>query len=248
MYKLFTDKAELFECSISLQGASLKKSKARLVVETQDYSLLFNGSINSNGKCEIPIRKLKGLIDEDTSGNIRLEVIAEDTFFTPWESDFEVETSKKVTVEGKTQATQKPILEAKATVKPQQVTKSEKDHVVNLFKLLIKEDINIDNISYKRNKLNNTLQHSVIIGFDFYHYDKKFWLHSWGNLMPYHYDNGDEYSYHNFNGGQWLDYSGGLIFGYWFNKNLGAFIEGKYNKYWNREWHDFSVGVNYIIR
>ena len=155
MYKLFTDKTELFECNISLQGASLKKSKARLVVETQDYSLLFNGSINSNGKCEIPIRKLKGLIDEDTSGNIRLEVIAEDTFFTPWQSDFEVETSKKVTVEVKTQSTQKPILEAKATVKPQQVTKSEKTHVVNLFKLLIKEDINIDNISYKRNKLNN---------------------------------------------------------------------------------------------
>ena len=155
MYKLFTDKTELFECNISLQGASLKKSKARLVVETQDYSLLFNGSINSNGKCEIPIRKLKGLIDENTNGSIRLEVIAEDTFFTPWQSDFEVETSKKVTVEVKTQTTQKPILEAKATVKPQQVTKSEKDHVVNLFKLLIKEDINIDNISYKRNKLNN---------------------------------------------------------------------------------------------
>lgn len=155
MYKLFTDKTELFECNISLQGASLKKSKARLVVETQDYSLLFNGSINSNGKCEIPIRKLKGLIDEDTNGSIRLEVIAEDTFFTPWQSDFEVETSKKVTVEVKTQTTQKPILEAKATVKPQQVTKSEKTHVVNLFKLLIKEDININNISYKRNKLNN---------------------------------------------------------------------------------------------
>ena len=155
MYKLFTDKTELFECNISLQGASLKKSKARLVVETQDYSLLFNGSINSNGKCEIPIKKLKGLIDEDTSGNIRLEVIAEDTFFTPWQSDFEVETSRKVTVEVKNQTTQKPILEAKVTVKPQQVTKSEKKHVVNLFKLLIKEDINIDNISYKRNKLNN---------------------------------------------------------------------------------------------
>ena len=155
MYKLFTDKTELFECNISLQGASLKKSKARLVVETQDYSLLFNGSINSNGKCEIPIRKLKGLIDEDTNGSIRLEVIAEDTFFTPWQSDFEVETSKKVTVEVKTQTTQKPILEAKATVKPQQVTISEKKHVVNLFKLLVKEDINIDNISYKRNKLNN---------------------------------------------------------------------------------------------
>ncbi len=150
MYKLFTDKSELFECDIKLQGASLKKSKARLVVETQDYSLMFNGSISKGGKCEIPIRKLKGLIDEDTTGNIRLEVIAEDTFFTPWESDFEVETSKKVTVEVKSQTTKKPIIEAKV-----KITNSEQQHVVNLLKLLIKEDINIKNISYKRNKLNN---------------------------------------------------------------------------------------------
>ena len=155
MYKLFTDKSELFECSISLQGASLKKSKARLVVETSDYSLLFNGTISKSGKCEIPIRKLKGLIDEDTSGNIRLEVIAEDTFFTPWESDFEVETSKKVTVEVKSQTTKKPIVEAKVKVKENNISTSEKEHVINLLKLLIKENINIKNISFKRNKLNN---------------------------------------------------------------------------------------------
>ena len=152
MYKLFTDKSELFECDIKLQGASLKKSKARLVVETQDYSLMFNGSISKGGKCEIPIRKLKGLIDEATTGNIRLEVIAEDTFFTPWESDFEVETSKKVTVEVKTQTSKKPIVEAKVTI-----TNSEQQHVINLLKLLIKENINIKNISYKRNKLNNVV-------------------------------------------------------------------------------------------
>ena len=150
MYKLFTDKSELFECDIKLRGASLKKSKARLVVETQDYSLMFNGSISKGGKCEIPIRKLKGLIDEDTTGNIRLEVIAEDTFFTPWESDFEVETSKKVTVEVKSQTFKKPIVEAKV-----KITNSEQQHVINLLKLLIKENINIKNISYKRNKLNN---------------------------------------------------------------------------------------------
>ena len=158
MYKLFTDKNELFECNISLEGASLKKSKARLVVETQDYSLLFNGNISSNGKCEIPIKKLKGLIDENTTGNIRLEVIAEDTFFTPWESDFEVDTSKKVTVEVKSQQSKKPILETKVKVKVKEtkpITITEKQHVVNLFKLLIKEDINMKNISFKRNKLNN---------------------------------------------------------------------------------------------
>ena len=150
MYKLFTDKSELFECDIKLQGASLKKSKARLVIETSDYSLMFNGSISKGGKCEIPIKKLKGLIDEDITGNIRLEVIAEDTFFTPWESNFEVETSKKVTVEVKSQTSKKPIVEAKVTI-----TNSEQQHVINLLKLLIKENINIKNISYKRNKLNN---------------------------------------------------------------------------------------------
>ena len=156
MYKLFTDKTELFECSISLEGASLKKSKARLVIETPEYSLLFNGSISKGGKCEIPIKKLKGLIDEDTKGNIRLDVIAEDTYFTPWESDFEVNASKKVTVEVKTQTTKKPIVEAKVKVKvkSKKPTITEKDHVMNLFKLLIKDDINVDNISYKRNALN----------------------------------------------------------------------------------------------
>ena len=157
MYKLFTDKSELFECDIKLEGASLSKSSARLVVETSDYSLLFKGEINSNGKCEIPIRKLKGLIDENTTGNIRLEVIAEDTYFTPWESDFEVDASKKVTVEVKSQTTKKPIVEAKVKVKvkDEKPTITEKQHVINLFKLLIKEDINVDNISFKRNELNN---------------------------------------------------------------------------------------------
>ena len=155
MYKLFTDKSELFECDIKLQGASLKKSKARLVVETQDYSLMFNGSISNSGKCEIPIKKLKGLIDEDITGNIRLEVIAEDTYFTPWESEFEVETSKKVTVEVKSQTSKKPIVEAKVKVKGNTITESEQQHVVNLLKLLVNENINIKNISYKRNKLNN---------------------------------------------------------------------------------------------
>ena len=140
-----------------LPFSGLKKSTARLVVETQDYSLLFKGDIDSKGKCEIPIRKLKGLIDENTTGNIRLEVIAEDTFFTPWESDFEVDASKKVTVEVKSQTTKKPILETKVKVKVknEKPTITEKQHVVNLLKLLIKEDINVENISFKRNELNN---------------------------------------------------------------------------------------------
>ena len=170
MYKLFTDKAELFECDIKIEGASLSNSKARLVVETNDYSLMFNGSITSDGKCKIPIRKLKGLIDETSKGNIRLEVIAEDTYFTPWKSDFEIEASKKVTVEVKSQ--QRPLIESKGPkvkvskiketkkqVKEKQVTilESEKNHIINIMKLLIHEDVNINNLSIKRDKLNKVI-------------------------------------------------------------------------------------------
>ena len=105
-----------------------------------------------------------------------------------------------------------------------------------------------DYVEKERNKLPAQWNYSVVVGFDYYHFTKEFWLHSWGNLMPYHYDTGGEYSFHKFNNGQWIDYSGGLIFGYYvIPKKLGLFIEGKYNKYWNRNWHDFSFGVNYVI-
>ena len=166
MYKLFTDKSELFECDIKIEGASLSNSAARLVVETSDYSLMFNGTIDSAGKCKVPIRKLKGLIDESNKGNIRLEVIAEDTFFTPWETDFEVQASKKVTVEIKSQTTKKPIVETKGPkvkvtkvkkMKKSNISESEKRHILNIMKLLIHENVNINNLSIKKDKLNKVI-------------------------------------------------------------------------------------------
>jgi hypothetical protein len=166
MYKLFTDKAEIFECDIKIEGASLSNSTARLVVETDHYSLMFNGSISSNGKCKVPIRKLKGLIDENNKGNIKLEVIAEDTYFTPWETTFEVQASKKVTVEVKSQTTKKPIVETKGPKvqvtkvkkhKKTKITESEKRHILNIMKLLIHENVNIDNLSIKKDKLNKVI-------------------------------------------------------------------------------------------
>ena len=100
----------------------------------------------------------------------------------------------------------------------------------------------------KRDELQSLIQHSMVVGFDYYKYTKKTWLHVWGNLLPYHYDDGDKFSYHNYiEDDQWYDYSGGLIYGIKQNKNLGYFVEGKYNKYWNREWYDFKFGINYVI-
>ena len=166
MYKLFTDKSELFECDIKIEGSSISKSKARLVVETNDYSLMFNGKISSGGKCKIPIRKLKGLIDENSKGNIRLEVIAEDTYFIPWKSNFEINASKKVTVEIKSQTYNKPLVESKGPkvkvtnikeTKKSRITETEKKHIINIMKLLIHENVNIKNLKFRKNKLNKVI-------------------------------------------------------------------------------------------
>ena len=116
-----------------------------------------------------------------------------------------------------------------------------------VWEAVIIPDVLADYTERKRNELDRTMLQSLVLGFDFYHYKKDFWVHSWGNIMPYHYDDGNQYAYHKYNNGQWLDYSGGLIFGYKLSKNLGVFTEGKYNKYWNREWYDFKLGINYII-
>ena len=66
----------------------------------------------------------------------------------------------------------------------------------------------------KRSKLDRKMLQSLVIGFDYYYYKKDFWLHAWTNLMPWHYDDGGAYTYHNYNNEkQWYDYSGGIIFG-----------------------------------
>jgi hypothetical protein len=119
---------------------------------------------------------------------------------------------------------------------------------VEVWEEVIIPQVLADYTEKKRDELDRKMQQSLVVGLDYYYYKKAFWLHSWVNLLPWHYDDGGEFSYHNYNNGeQWYDYSGGLIFGYKLNKHLGTFIEGKYNKYWNREWYDFKFGVNYVI-
>jgi len=116
-YKIYTDKNENFECEVAVKNASLKGSIARLVIESENNpSLVFNGTIKGN-KCTIPIKRLKGILDENTRGKIHLEVIVEDTYFKPWQSEFIVEehTSVKVMVNEQKSST-KPIVEVKSIV------------------------------------------------------------------------------------------------------------------------------------
>ena len=168
MYKLFTDKTEVFECDIKLSGASLGNSNVRLVVESADVNLLFKGKIDSTGKCSVPVKRLSGLLGETTTGTLRLEVIADDTFFTPWESEFVVETSKKVTVEVKSQTKSQIIEDKKQTmqvtrVKNTAATKqiSESKHILNIMKMLVKENVTLKNLPKKKSTVNKIIESYV---------------------------------------------------------------------------------------
>ena len=97
--KLYTDKSEIFECNVSLEGASIKNSKLRAILKFDDKNLMVECKINSNGKAKIVFPKLKNISEEGEVGKMELEVIAEDAYFQPYEETFKVETSKKATVE-----------------------------------------------------------------------------------------------------------------------------------------------------
>lgn len=113
-YKLYTDKNENFECEVNVKNASLKNSRARIVVESDDLNLVFPGEIKE-GKCVVPIKKLKGLLEENSKGKMQLEIIVEDMYFTPWSSDFIVEehTSVKVKLNEEKEEETKPTVEVK---------------------------------------------------------------------------------------------------------------------------------------
>ena len=154
MYKLYTDKQETFECDLFLEGADLKQSSARLIVESKDLTLMFKGEIDDKGNCKVPIKKLKGLMGENTTGDIKLEVIAEDTLIEPWQSDFVVETAKKVTVEVKSQREEKP--QIKESTKPQVKVKSVKNYtnpVNQMVNVLVKNDITINEVLQNKQKI-----------------------------------------------------------------------------------------------
>ena len=113
MYTLYSDKNNIFECDIQLEGASISQAFARVIVEGDNLNLVFNGDITSEGNCRIEMPKLNMLKE---GGEMKLEIIADDMYFNPWNSDFELKKSKSVTVEVK-QPTNKVIKENKATVK-----------------------------------------------------------------------------------------------------------------------------------
>lgn len=111
MHFLYTDQNNNFNCQVEIEGADASKSSTRLIIETQEgTNLLFEGTLSSNGECDIPLTNVKKYLKESETGKLKLEVIVEDNIFTPWESNYFVKASKKVTVK-EVKSTEKQVID-----------------------------------------------------------------------------------------------------------------------------------------
>lgn len=158
MYTLYTDKSEDFKCTIGVEGATIKNTTARLVLENKNLNILFEGKINSDGSCIIPIKQLKHILPEGIEGKMKLEVIADGTFFSPWEDDFIIKVNKKVTVEVKNDTSINTIKEHSVNIQVTDIhkqqylnrkitTKPKLSHRQVMSAILDKKGITLDNFS-----------------------------------------------------------------------------------------------------
>lgn len=162
MYKIFLDKNKVFECNVTIEGASLDQSEARLLLESEDFTLTFKGKINSDGTVKIPINKLKGILKENYKGKISLEVIAEDTVFKPWESDYQTDVSKKVEVKFENKINES--FEEPVISKPKMtfsIVPDEFDtqkHLQEIFKILESHKVNRKNLVENKKVFNKLVE------------------------------------------------------------------------------------------
>jgi hypothetical protein len=140
MYTITLDTAKNFECTLKIQGASLNKSKVNLVIESNDMDIRCRGTITEKGKVNIPVKKLKGILEENSKGKMYLEVIAEDSYFTPYKTDYITELSKKVNLKENVKIT-----EVNQTVIANVTT----NHPENIINILKENNVDIFNISHK---------------------------------------------------------------------------------------------------
>lgn len=146
-FNLYTDRDEVFECSVSVRNASLKNSIARLLIESDSVNLVFNGKIE-NGKCKVPIKRLGQLLEENSKGKIKLEIIVENTYFSPWEDDFEVEKHTRVEInEVKSSVSSSP--EVKVVVNNNNKKGTYKQSLTELIDIFNK--LGINKKSFKKN-------------------------------------------------------------------------------------------------
>lgn len=144
-YTIYLDKDETFECEATIRNASYKNSSARLIVEGEDTTIVFVGTVEKN-KIRVPIKSatINKLFTESDSAKIKLEVIVENTIVQPWNSDVTFDKYNKVEITEVKNVVATPLVEVKvqSQIKEEPQKTESIQQPVNLTKEDLLESIN----------------------------------------------------------------------------------------------------------
>ena len=93
-------------------------------------------------------------------------------------------------------------------------------------------------------KLGWQYETSVVLGVDYYKYEKKWWGHGWITIIPF--SKGLTPHSFKYESGV-IDYDSGLVAGWKFNKKFGVFGEGRIISYWGIDSYELKAGLNYTF-
>ena len=93
-------------------------------------------------------------------------------------------------------------------------------------------------------KLGWQYEGSVVLGFDYYKYERTYWIHGWLTAIPYSKGFTPHAFKHKFGS---IDHDCGLVAGWKLNKNFGVFGEGRFISYWGIDSYELKAGLNYTF-
>tara|TARA_B100000287_G_scaffold327048_1_gene311436 strand:- start:153 stop:515 length:363 start_codon:yes stop_codon:yes gene_type:complete len=93
-------------------------------------------------------------------------------------------------------------------------------------------------------KLGWQYETSVVLGVDYYKYERKWWIHGWATVIPF--SKGLTPHSFKYESGV-IDYDSGLVAGWKFNKKFGVFGEGRIISYWGIDSYELKAGLNYTF-
>ena len=108
-------------------------------------------------------------------------------------------------------------------------------------------DYNYTKLKYKGNQL----ELSAIFGLSYYTYKNDFWFHGWLDVLPFHMGLSDySFDYDNVVDSKFLpsqfDWDLGLVLGTKLSKNVGIYLEGKHQRFWNI--YNYNVQLGFKIK
>lgn len=135
---LMIDEENELTFQVQIEGTRPGEAKCRLMLESKDMSLIFDGS-STGEEVSVTLPPLDHILKEGTY-DMTLEVVVDDRFFEPLKLQGEFEKRLKVTAESVTVKTKPKVKTTASLVEVKKKSKTGKVNVTNKTKKVVTEN------------------------------------------------------------------------------------------------------------